>query len=61
MRIRGPFPVAQAEVRPLRGTGGGSFDPGPRHTINVTNDTSGSSLGTQAYEIELGLVVPVSG
>ena len=46
---------------PLRGTGGPGFDPGPRHTKVVKNGTSGSSLGTQIYGVELGLVDPVSG
>ena len=43
------------------GTGGHGFDPGPRHTKVVKNGTSCSSLGTQIYEVELGLVDPVSG
>ena len=46
---------------PLRGTGGHGFDPGPRHTKVVKNGTSCSSLGTQIYGVELGLVDPVSG
>ena len=37
------------------------FDPGPRHTKVVKNGTSCSSLGTQTYGVELGLVDPVSG
>ena len=45
----------------LRGTGGHVFDPGPRHTKVVKNGTSCSSLGTQTYGVELGLVDPVSG
>ena len=45
----------------LRGTGGHGFDPGPRHTKVVKNGTSCSSLGTQIYGVELGLVDPVSG
>ena len=45
----------------LRGTGGPGFDPGPRHTKVVKNGTSCSSLGTQIYGVELGLVNPVSG
>ena len=40
---------------------GHGFDPGPRHTKVVKNGTSCSSLGTQTYGIELGLVDPVSG
>ena len=40
---------------------GPGFDPGPRHTKVVKNGTSCSSLGTQTYEVELGLVDPVSG
>ena len=43
------------------GTGGHGIDPGPRHTKVVKNGTSCSSLGTQTYEVELGLVDPVSG
>ena len=46
---------------PLRGTGGHGFDPGPRYTKVVKNGTSCSSLGTQTYGVELGLVDPVSG
>ena len=42
------------------GNGGHGFDPGPRHTKVVKNGTSCSSLGTQTYRVELGLVVPVS-
>ena len=45
----------------LRGTGGHGFDPRPRHTKVVKNGTSCSSLGTQIYGVELGLVDPVSG
>ena len=44
-----------------RGTGGHGFDPGLRHTKVVKNGTSCSSLGTQTYGVELGLVDPVSG
>ena len=46
---------------PLRGRAGQGFDPGPRHTKVVKNGTSCSSLGTQIYGVELGLVDPVSG
>ena len=56
-----PAPIAQLEECPLRGTGGHGFDPGPRHTKVVKNGTSCSSLGTQTYLVELGLVDPVSG
>ena len=56
-----PAPVAQVVECPLRGTGGHGFDPGPRHTKLFKNSTSCSSLGTQTYGIELGLVDPVSG
>ena len=56
-----PAPVAQVVECPLRGTGGHGFDPGPRHTKVVKNGTSCSSLGTQTYGVELGLVDPVSG
>ena len=56
-----PAPVAQLVEYPLRGTGGHGFDPGPRHTKVVKNGTSCSSLGTQTYGVELGLVDPVSG
>ena len=56
-----PARIAQLVECPLRGTGGHGFDPGPRHTKIVKNGTSCSSLGTQIYGIELGLVDPVSG
>ena len=56
-----PAPIAQLVECPLRGTGGHGFDPGPRHTKVVNNGTSCSSLGTQTYGVELGLVDPVSG
>ena len=56
-----PAPVAQVLECPLWGTGGHGFDPGPRHTKLVKNSTSCSSLGTQTYGVELGLVDPVSG
>ena len=56
-----PAPVAQVVEYPLRGTGEHGFDPGPRHTKPVKNSTSCSSLGTQTYGVELGLVDPVSG
>ena len=45
----------------VRGTGGPGFDPGPRQTKVVKNGTSCSSLGTQIFGVELGLVDPVSG
>ena len=51
-----PAPVAEVVKCPLRGTGGHGFDPGLRHTKVVKNSTSCSSLGTQTYGIELGLV-----
>ena len=56
-----PAPIAQLVECPLKGTGGQRFDPGPRHTKVVKNGTSCSSLGTQIYGVELGLVDPVSG
>ena len=56
-----PTPIAQLVECPLRGMGGHGFDPGPRHTKVVKNGTSCSSLGTQIYGVELGLVDPVSG
>ena len=56
-----PAPVAQLVECTLRGTGSHGFDPGPQHTEIVKNDTSCSSLGTQIYGIELGLVNPVPG
>ena len=56
-----PSPIAQLVECPLRGTGGHGFDPGPRHTKVVKNGSSCSSLGTQTYGVELGLVDPVSG
>ena len=55
-----PAPIAQLVECPLRGTGGHGFDPGSRHTKVVRNGTSCSSLGTQTYGVELGLVDPVS-
>ena len=56
-----PAPIAQLVECPLWGTGGHGFDPGPRPTKVVKNGTSCSSLGTQTYGVELGLVDPVSG
>ena len=56
-----PAPVAQVVECPLRGTVGHGFDPGPRYTKVVKNSTICSSLGTQTYGVELGLVDPVSG
>ena len=49
-------PVAQQVECPLQGTGGHRS----RHTKVVKNGTSCSSLGTQTYGVELGLVEPVS-
>ena len=46
---------------PLRGTGGHGFDPRPWHTKIIKYGTSCSSLSTQTYWVELGLVDPVSG
>ena len=59
--LKRPAPIAQLVECPLRGTGGHGFDPGPRRTEVVKNGTSCSSLGTQTYGVELGLVDPVSG
>ena len=56
-----PAPIAQLVECPLRGTGGHGFNPGPRHTKVIKNGTSCSSLGTQIYGVELGLVDPLSG
>ena len=56
-----PALVAQQVEWPLWGMGGHEFDPGPWHTRVVKNTTSCSSLGTQTYSVELGLVDPVSG
>ena len=56
-----PAPVAQSVEYPLRKTGGHGFDPGPRHTKVFKNGTSCSSLSTQTYGEELGLVEAVSG
>ena len=50
-------PVAYSVECPLRGTRGHGFGI-PKV---VKNGTSCSSLGTQTYRIELGLVDPVSG
>ena len=54
-------PIAPLVERLLQGMGGHGFDPGPRHTKVVKNGTSWSSLGTQTYWVELGLVDLVSG
>ena len=56
-----PAPVAQLVKYPLWGTGDHGFDHGPRHTKFVKNGTICSSLGTQNYGVELGVVDPVSG
>ena len=56
-----PAPIGHLVECLLRGTGGHGFDPGPRHNKVVKNGTSCSSLGTQIYGVELGLVDPVSG
>ena len=56
-----PAPIAQLVESPLRETGGHGLDPGPRHTKVIKNGTSCSSLGTQIYGVDLGLVDPVSG
>ena len=56
-----PAPVAQSIECPLRETLGHGFDPGPRHTEVFKNGTSCSSLSTQTYEEELGLVEAESG
>ena len=50
------IPVAQLVEYPLQGMGGQVFNPGLRHTKVVKNGTSYSSLGTQSYSIELGLI-----
>ena len=42
-------------------TGGHGFEPRPRYTkVTVKNNSSCSSLGTQTYGVELGMVDPVS-
>ena len=56
-----PAPVAQSVECPLRGMGGHKFDPGLQHTKVIKNGTNCSSLGTQTYGVELGLVDPVLG
>ena len=43
------------------GNGRSRVRSGLRHTKVVNNGTSCSSLGTQTYGVELGLVDPVSG
>ena len=53
--------VAQSVECPLRGAGGHRFNPRPRHTKVINNGNSCTSLGTQIYWVELGLVDPVSG
>ena len=55
-----PTPDSSVGRLSARGTGGHGFDPGSRHTKVVKNGTSCSSLGTQSYRVELGLVNPVS-
>ena len=52
--------VAQLVECPLWGMGGHRFDPGLQHNKVIKNGTSCSSLGTQTYEVELGLVDQVS-
>ena len=42
-------------------TGGCRFKTQPGHSKVFKNGTSCSSFGTQDYEVELGLVSPVSG
>ena len=67
LAIRRPFslnptgPDSSVGRVSARGTGGQGFDPGPRHTKVVKNGTNCSSLGTQTYGVELGLVDPFSG
>ena len=56
-----PAPVAQSVECPLRGTGGHGFDLRLRHTKVIKNGTNCSSLSTQTYGVELGLVDPVLG
>ena len=56
-----PAQVAQSVECPLRETWGHGFDPGPRHTNVFKNGTSCSSLSTQTYEEEPGLVEAVPG
>ena len=56
-----PAAVAQLVECPLWRTGGHGFDPWPGLTKVVKNGNSCSSLGTQTYGVELGLVDPVSG
>ena len=57
----GLVPIAQMVECLLRGKGGHEFDPVPRHTKVIKNGNSCSSLGTQTYVVELGLVYPMSG
>ena len=56
-----PALVAQLVECLLQGTGFYGFDPGLQHTKVTKNGTSCSSLGTQTYRVELGLVDPASG
>ena len=57
MHTRGvPVPVAQSVECPLRKTWGHGFDPRWRHTKVFKNSTSCSSLSTQTYGEDLGLV-----
>ena len=56
-----PVTVAQSIECPLRMTRGHGLDPMPRNTKVVKNGTSCSSLGTQIYDVKLGLVDPVLG
>ena len=59
--IKAKFHLEPTSPDSSRGTGGHGFDPGPRPIKIVKNGTSCSSLGTQTYRVELGLVDPVSG
>ena len=54
-------PLAQSVECSLWEMGGHGFSPGRRNTKLIKNVTSCSTLGTQTYGVELGLVIPVSG
>ena len=51
-----PAPVAQSVKCPLRGTGGHSFDPGPRH-IKIVKMV----LAVPRLDVRARMVDPVSG
>ena len=55
-----PVPEAQSVTCSLRGKGGNGFDPRPRH-IKIVKIVLAAPCLSQIFELELGLVDPVSG